>query len=134
MNWDVYNMNMNVTRRCILYIRNIYWLLKGIDKTGTPTRKAVTVEYQKRERWNHQPFLQKCSLFFLNFNLHYLPYPCPSYIPPPKDTWVMLQGTGYKEGRSGMQHNVPTHLHLYCIFRLVESSLAQFDYIQSAEM
>ena len=46
----------------------------------------------------------------------------------------MLQGTGCKEDRSGMQHNAPTHLPHYCIFRLVELSLAQFDYMQSAEM
>ena len=45
-----------------------------------------------------------------------------------------LQGTGCKEDRSGMQHNAPTHLPHYCIFRLVELSLAQFGYIQSAEM
>ena len=45
-----------------------------------------------------------------------------------------LQGTGYKDERSGMQHNAPTHLPHYCIFRLVELSLAQFDYMQGAEM
>ena len=45
-----------------------------------------------------------------------------------------LQGTGCKEERSGMQHSAPTHLPHYCIFRLVELSLAQFDYMQCAEM
>jgi len=43
-------------------------------------------------------------------------------------------GTGYKIDSLGKQHNAPTQLPLYCIFRLVELSLAQFDYMQSAEM
>ena len=49
------------------------------------------------------------------------------------DTWDG-EGTGYKGDSSGKQHNAPTHLPLYCIFTLVELSLAQFDYMQSAEM
>ena len=53
---------------------------------------------------------------------------------PPHGHLSMLQGTGYKDDSSGMQHNAPTHLPHYCIFRLVELSLAQFDFMQSAEM
>ena len=45
----------------------------------------------------------------------------------------MLQGRG-KAVRLGKQHNAPTHLPSYCIFRLVELSCAQFDYMQCAEM
>ena len=45
----------------------------------------------------------------------------------------MLQGRG-KAVRLGKQHNAPTHLPSYCIFRLVELSCAQFDYMHCAEM
>ena len=45
----------------------------------------------------------------------------------------ICRGTG-KEGRLAKQHNAPTHLPTYCIFRLVELSCAQFDYMQYAEM
>ena len=33
-----------------------------------------------------------------------------------------------------LQHNAPTHLPSYCIFRLVELSWAQFDYMHCVEM
>ena len=42
-------------------------------------------------------------------------------------------GQRYKEFRLGMQHNAPTHLPSYCIFRLAELSWAQFDYMHCAE-
>ena len=37
LNLDVYNMNINVTRRQIKYNIKICWLLPGIDKTTTLT-------------------------------------------------------------------------------------------------
>ena len=63
-NGDVYNMNINVTRRCILYIRNICWLLQGIDKTATATstRKAVNVEYQKRDSLAQFDYMQSAKM------------------------------------------------------------------------
>ena len=45
-----------------------------------------------------------------------------------------VQVTGYNVDSSGEHDNAPTHLQLYCILKLLELSLAQFDYMLSAEM
>ena len=63
LNWDVYNMNMNVNIRCILYIQNICWLLQ----TEKPTQKAVTVEYQKKGKVESSTILTKMFFVFPTF-------------------------------------------------------------------
>ena len=90
--------------------------------------------YRTNDKIESSSFLTKVFFAFPTFQPSLSTLPMSIIHTPSHGHLSKLQGTGYKEERSGMQHNAPTHLPHYCIFRLVELSLAQFDYIQSAEM
>ena len=72
----------------------------------------------------------KCFFVVPTFHPHLQPNPIVNTYTAYQN---MLQGRG-KGVRLGKQHNAPTHLPSYCIFRLVELSCAQFDYMHCAEM
>ena len=122
------NQKMHFIYKKYLLIVTGYW-----QESNTNTKNS-NCWISKKRKVESSTFLTKMFFVFPTFQPSLSTLPMSIIHTPSHGHLSKLQGTGYKEDSSGKQHNAPTHLPHYCIFRLVELSLAQFDYMQSAEM